>query len=192
LPFAGSDEELLEGLRARQPMATAALCDRYSRWVLRLLGRVLGSDPDLGDLHHEVFAKAIRAAHTIREASAIQGWVGAIAVNVARARLKERARGSWLVLGAEAELARAAAPPVDDELQQALRRCYALLERLSREERIAFTLRFIEGMKLTELADATGVSLATAKRRLGRGEQRFRALAASDPVLRPWLEGGEP
>jgi len=84
----------------------------------------------------------------------------------------------------------AEARPASDEATEALRRTYLVLDRLPREERIAFALRTIEGMKLEEVADACGVSLATAKRRLARAEQRFLELCRADAVLREWLEGG--
>ena len=190
LPFVGSDEALCEGLRAHQPAAVAALCDRYSRMVLRLLARVLGSDDELADLHHDVFVRAIRAAHTVRQPGSLQGWLGTIAVNVARARLKERARRRWLLLLPSDQVPEAEAPQPSSETTEALRRTYRLLDRLPREERIAFALRTIEGMKLEEVAAACGVSLATAKRRLQRAERRFLELARADAVLREWLPGG--
>jgi RNA polymerase sigma-70 factor (ECF subfamily) len=73
---------------------------------------------------------------------------------------------------------------------EALRATYAVLEQLAVDERIAFVLRFIEGMELKEGAVACSVSLATFKRRLARAEERFTELARSSPVLRDWLEGG--
>ena len=190
LPFVGGDEALCEGLRARQPAAMAALCDRYSRMVLRLLGRVLGADDELADLHHDVFVRALRAAHTVRQPSSLQGWLGTIAINVARARLKERARRRWLQLLPGDDAPEAEAPQPNSEATEALRRTYLVLDRLPREERIAFALRTIEGLKLEEVAVACDVSLATAKRRLARAEQRFLELCRADPVLRDWVGGG--
>jgi RNA polymerase sigma-70 factor (ECF subfamily) len=66
-----------------------------------------------------------------------------------------------------------------------------VLERLPADERVAFALRFIDSMELTQVADACGVSLATIKRRLSRAQQTFQRLAAEHAVLREWLEGGE-
>jgi RNA polymerase sigma-70 factor (ECF subfamily) len=58
------------------------------------------------------------------------------------------------------------------------------------DERLAFAMRYIEGMDLQSAAEGCGVSLATLKRRLLRAEQRFVAAAGRAPGLRPWLEGG--
>ena len=77
------------------------------------------------------------------------------------------------------------------EGSQALHATYRLLSTLQPDEQIAFALRFIDGMELTEVAAACDVSLATIKRRLARAEARFSELARSEPALVEWI-GGEP
>jgi RNA polymerase sigma-70 factor (ECF subfamily) len=83
------------------------------------------------------------------------------------------------------------APQPDFEVSEALRAAYRVLSSLQVDERIAFALRFVEGMDLTEVAAACGVSLATTKRRLARAEARFALLADREPSLAEWL-GGTP
>jgi RNA polymerase sigma-70 factor (ECF subfamily) len=61
------------------------------------------------------------------------------------------------------------------------------LRKLPPDERIAVTLRFVEGMTLPEAAAASRLSLSTFKRRLARGEKKFRAMAAHEPALEDWL-----
>ena len=63
---------------------------------------------------------------------------------------------------------------------------------LSSDERIAFSLRHLEELELTEVASACGVSLSTVKRRLKRAEERFDALALRDPRLAGWRRVEEP
>lgn len=190
LPFVGDDETLVRGLRRRDPAAMAAFCERYSDHVLRVLARVLGADSELADLHHDVFVRALGALQKIREPDRLKAWVSIIAVNVARNALKRRYRQRWLRFGKPEDLPEPHAVEASEEQTEALRRTYALLDQLPREERIAFSLRIIDGMKLTEAAEACEVSLATIKRRLSRAEQRFLRLARSDDLLTDWIEGG--
>jgi RNA polymerase sigma-70 factor (ECF subfamily) len=190
LPFAGDDEALVRGLRRRDPAAVAAFCERYSDHVVRVLARLLGADRDLADLHHDVFVRALGALPKIREPDRLKGWISIIAVNVARNALKRRYRQRWLRFGKPEDLPEMHAVQSSDEQSDALRRTYAVLDRLPREERIAFSLRIIDGMKLTEVAAACEVSLATIKRRLARAEKRFLSLARADDVLADWIEGG--
>jgi DNA-directed RNA polymerase specialized sigma24 family protein len=46
-------------------------------------------------------------------------------------------------------------------------------------------------MTLPEAARACGVSLSTFKRRLGRGERRFRELTRDHSALRSWWQEGD-
>ena len=48
---------------------------------------------------------------------------------------------------------------------------YQVLEALPVEEQLAFSLRFIAELQLGECAEALGVSLATAKRRIRRADR---------------------
>ena len=76
---------------------------------------------------------------------------------------------------------------VDDVAREALRATYRVLDRLTVEERAVFTLRYLDGMELTQVAVACDCSLATVKRRLSRAMARFAALATHEPALGPWL-----
>jgi RNA polymerase sigma factor (sigma-70 family) len=64
-----------------------------------------------------------------------------------------------------------------------LARFYALLEQLGVNDRTAFVLRYMEGLKLEEIAERMGVSLATAKRWIGRASREVSALVDADPEL---------
>ena len=55
------------------------------------------------------------------------------------------------------------------------------------DERIAFSLRRLDGMELKEIAHACGCSLATIKRRLARAEKRFLSRAEKHQALQSWL-----
>ena len=191
LPFAGGDEALLQGLQAGRPAAIAAFCDLHSTHVLRVLARILGAGAELADLHHDVFARALRSVSGVKDASALKGWITIIAVNVARSAIKRRAINRWLSFLPWHDVPEVEAPAADEDDVEALRRTYAALDRLPAEERIAFALRIIDGLELTEAAAACGISLATFKRRLTRAEARFITIARQDPRLAAELEGGD-
>jgi RNA polymerase sigma-70 factor (ECF subfamily) len=79
------------------------------------------------------------------------------------------------------------ASTVDAADREALRATYAILDKLSIEERMVFALRMIDGMELKEVALACDCSLATVKRRMARAEARFEKLARAYPCLLPWI-----
>jgi RNA polymerase sigma-70 factor, ECF subfamily len=191
LPFIGNDAALVEGLRARQPSAVAALLDRYGEHVEKVLARIIGADPELPDLLHDVLAGAIAGVHRLREATALRDWLTSVAIFRARTYIKRRTRRRWITLFAPDEMPEAAALSASDEVSQALRCTYEILDRLPTDERIAFTLRILGGMELGAVAQACHVSLATIKRRLARAERRFRDWATAHPVLHDWVTEGD-
>lgn len=191
LPFAGDDAAMVAAMRSGNRAAIAAFHDRYEALVMRTLVRVLGpGERELADLHHDVLVSALGSIDGLRDAGALRSWLTSIAVFTARTRILRRSRRWWLRLLPWHELPEVEAPLSSAEVTEALRATYALLDDLPVDERLAFTLRFIGGMELTEVADACGVSLATVKRRLARAETRFTTLGREHPALAEWIEGG--
>ena len=190
LPFTGDDIALVEGLRAGHPGAIAAFYDRYATHVQRVLARVLGTDRELSDVHHDVFVRALGSVKDIAEPAALKAWITQVTVFTARTCIQKRSRRWWLRLLPPDEVPEQETPPSSGEVNEAVQATYTVLEKLPADERIAFALRFVDGMELTEVALACGVSLATIKRRLARAEDRFLAMARRQPALKEWLEGG--
>lgn len=178
------DAALVQATLRGDRHAFGELFDRHGPHVRRVLQRVLGPDQDLADLLQEVFVAALRDLRKLEDADAISGWLVGIAVHLARRRIRTRTRWRWLLPTAPQDLPEVAVPGPDGAASEQLRASYALLTELPADERIAFCLRFVEGMELTEVAAACDVSLATAKRRLRRAEDAFRAAAAQHPALR--------
>ncbi len=188
--FRGDDPSFLRALREREPAATAALFDANQSSVLAVLARILGVDSELRDLLQEVFLRALRGVHTVRDGRVVQQWLRQIAVCTAMDCLRRRRRRRWLRYVAPEDLDEPPVAPVDSEGRDAVRRVYRILEDFPAEERVAFTLRLFAGMELTEVAAATSCSLATVKRRLSRAEDRFTTAARGDAVLGLWIEKG--
>ncbi|HMI84165.1 MAG TPA: RNA polymerase sigma factor [Polyangiaceae bacterium] len=185
LPVVHTDAVLVASLQAREAGASELLFDRYGAYVERLIVRAVGLDPEVPDLIHEVFARALEGIRSLQESSALKGWIGSIALFTARAFLRNRrTRRRWLSFLAPHDLPDTAATIVSPEVSETLQRTYAVLDTLPADERIAFALRFVEGMELAHIAEMAGVSLATIKRRLVRAQELFWDAAGKDPLLR--------
>lgn len=188
--FLGDDEAFLRALRERDPAAIASLFDAHQGSILAMLARILGVDHELRDLLHDVFVRALRGVHTVRDARVLSQWLRQIAVCTAMDCLRRRRRRRWLRFVAPEELQEPVATPVDTEAREAVERVYRILDEFPAEERVAFTLRLLVGLELTEVAVALKCSLATVKRRLSRAEARFTNAARNDAVLSLWLKQG--
>jgi RNA polymerase sigma-70 factor (ECF subfamily) len=164
--------------------------DRFGALVDRVLRRILGDTRDHDDRVQETFLEVLRTVRALRDPESFKPWVTTIAVRVARAELRRRRVRQIFTLWQSSEL-----PEVshDDDHpgREELRAVFRLLDALPTEDRIAFSLRFLQGEELTEVARLAGCSLATAKRRIARAEAEFRARAASVPALAARLQAGD-
>ncbi len=193
VPWAASyatDEALVAALRAGDPHARLALVDRFGPYIERLVAGALGVDGDLRDVVNDVFVAVLERVHQVRDPGALRGWIGSLAVFTARGHIRKRRRWRWIRFLAPADIPDTAAPTASPEQHLMVRGTYQVLDRLPDDERMAFALRFISEMELTEVAAACGVSLATIKRRLNSAETRFRAEAAKNPLLAERMQRG--
>jgi RNA polymerase sigma-70 factor (ECF subfamily) len=191
VPTGDAEQALVAALRRGEPLAGEALFAAYAPYVRKVVMRVLGPDAEAPDLVQDVFVIALESLHKLDNPRALRGWLAQIAVFQARGCIRKRKQWRIVRLFAPAKLPAQRVSHADFEGSEALRATYRLLSTLHPDEQIAFALRFIDGMELTEVAAACDVSLATIKRRLARAEARFSELARSEPSLVDWM-GGEP
>ncbi len=182
---------LVAGLVRGEASAWNELVDRFGPDVERLVGGALGVDSDLADIVQDVFVRVMERIHQLRDPAALRSWIASVAVFAARGHIRRRRRWRWIRFLAPADIPDVPATTANPENHALLHSTYKLLDTLPENERMAFSLRFISEMELTEVAAACGVSLATIKRRLTRAEAHFLEGARKDPALSERIERGE-
>ncbi len=177
-----TDEQIVEGLCRGDAASAMALYDRYVGMVNRLVWRFLGADGEHDDMVQHVFTTALASASRIRHAEALRSWLVSLTINTVRTELRHRRYRRWVVPSAEVnELVPAYHD--DPEGRELLARLYAILRKLNVDDRIAFTLRYIEGSSLDEIAAVCACSIATVKRRIKSAEEKLDKLAAKEPAF---------
>jgi len=170
-----TDESLVLAARAGDASAKEALFRRHARSASDLGYRLLGRDDELEDVVQESFLAVFEQLSRLADPRAFKTW---LAVIVTRAAIKILRRRRFLSrLGfVQAEriqiediLANDAPPDVRAELE----RVYRAISSLPTIERVVLVSRRIEQLQLEEIAQRTGLSLATVKRRLARAERRL-------------------
>lgn len=152
----------------------------------------MGPRLDLPDLIQDVFINVIQSVHTLREAAALRGWLFQVTVRTARKHLRGQGRRWWLKLWPLGdELDELPASPLDPEASDAVRATFEILERMPAEDRMVFSLRYVSGLDLREMAEACETSRSTLKRRLARAERLFHSAASEHDALQGWLTGGQ-
>lgn len=190
--FLGDDGALLAGVRAGNPLAMAALYDRYVQDVRRILLHTLGPRLDLQDLVQDVFVGVLSSVRSVREAGALRSWLFQVTVRTARKHLRSNSRRWWLKLWPQGdELDSQPAEALEETASDAVQATFRILNGMAAEERLVFSLRYVSGLELLEMAELCEMALSTLKRRLARAEQRFHAEARKDDILRGWAAEGE-
>lgn len=181
-PLGGGDAQLVERALAGERSAQRALYVRHAPWAGALAARLLGSRADGEDALHDAFADAFEQLHRLQTPAAFRGWLRRIVLTRVHRRLRRRRFralfGSQPAL--DATLARLAAPTCSPARRAELARIDAVLARLAPGPRLCWSLRRVEGYTLPEIADATGLSLATVKRRIAVAQAALSAHIAGE------------
>ena len=187
-PIPDGDAGLVAALRSGRVDASAALFERHGRLVQRILARVLGPDPDLADLLHDVFVQALENLDRLDDPKSLRTWLTSIAVFTARGHIRRRRRWRMLQYLPLGQLPEPGVTSRVEEWSEPLGATYRVFDRLGDDDRILIALRYVEGLELTEVAAAVGISLATVKRRLQKAHVRFSRLARTEPALVEWMK----
>ena len=170
------DQDLVNALRLRQPMATECLVTQYGERAYRLAVRITGNGQDAEEVVQDAFWSVARKIDTFRGESAFGSWLYRIVSNAAYQKLRGRQSRRHDISLEEAlplfdESGRHINPVadwsacVDDpatqvELRTALS---AAIAELPAPYRIVLVLRDVEGRSNGEIADVLGLSVAVVK-----------------------------
>lgn len=181
-----TERHLVEAAQDGDQGAFAELVRRYDRSVLRIALRLLPSSEDAQDAYQDAFIKAYRRLDTFRFQCRFHTWLYRIATNVCLDHLRRRkARPEFGVFEADHETGRsplqlAADPRPSSSPEQMLgseeisRRLKVALDTLSDRERLVFTLRHHEGMRLRQIGETCSMSEESAKQCLFRATKKLR------------------
>jgi RNA polymerase sigma-70 factor (ECF subfamily) len=191
-----SDAELVVAVGQGDHQALEVIWKRYAAAVRSTLYSALGPDHSIDDLIQDVFVSFFRCSSRLNNPSALKAYLLGSAVRIAAFERRTRGRRSkWLgvfqQLGFDASERQL--PEVGQgDLLAALRR---VLDQVSERPRMAFILRYVEDLTISEIAVAMSTSEATAKRDVARGRARVLLLASREPSLCDYLKylgGNEP
>lgn len=184
------DGDLLRAHAAGDPHAFARLYDRYDRAIFVFIRRLLGpaQAEAAEDLHQETWIAVSQSGASFDPARArFAAWL----YTVARHKTFDHFRRQKVTLLARPgdppfeDAALEVADPIQTPLEQVQSRETALkivaaVDALPLEQRGVFVMFADGGLSLEEIADATGVSLETAKSRLRYARAKLRESLAGE------------
>lgn len=188
-------DQLLTRLQEGEQAAFDEVFQLYRDMVYTLAFKLLDDKNESMDITQEVFLTLFCKIENFRGECSLKTWIYRITINQAASRNRWWRRRFWqrttsLHLDADQydghrEAASRSPSPAQlcfsRELKRALEKG---LRQLPFEQRVAVSLRDVEGLTYEEIAEVTGSAVGTVKSRIARGRERLRE------VLAPFKEGG--
>jgi RNA polymerase sigma-70 factor (ECF subfamily) len=177
-----TDTELIQMAQRGNMEAFETLVRRYDRQVFSIAAGYVTSADDAKDIHQEVFLRVYRGLARFKFRSEFGTWLHRITTNVCLTHRSRLGRDRHLPLDQLIESGSERHPQLHDEAtarrmgedEEITRRVGRALERLSPRQRLVFTLRHLEGHKLSEIGRMLGCSDGTVKKHLFEATARMR------------------
>jgi RNA polymerase sigma-70 factor (ECF subfamily) len=176
--MASGEETLVNEILSGDVNAYALLVKRYQKPIYNLMLRMTGSEQDAVDLTQEAFVRAYEKLEKFNPSAPFFPWLYTMGLNLARDFLRRARRHPIEPYESENSLPVELGP--DEALSEQLDAQQVMegLQTLSVDDREALLLRFHEGLSMSEVAQALGLSLSAAKMRIHRGLSKLRKVLA--------------
>lgn len=153
-----SESHYLQRAKAYDVAALAALYDHYEAKIYSYIYHRVGSQSVAQDLTSQVFLRVLESIQTDRAwETSFSGWLYRIAHNLVIDFYRRRGRTAQVSLDDMTEMqSRIEGPEIAAERALAAERLRVAINRLTEEQAQVVTLRFLEGLSITEVADNMG------------------------------------
>lgn len=169
-----SDADLASRIARGERWAEAAFYRRHAARVLALAQRLLGNSWDAEDVTQETFVTAFEIWNQLRDQERVRSWLMQIAVRKVHRQFRRRRLLRLLGLDRNADdlpLDALAHEDLSAEARSELMVLDSVLKSLPPAAKIAWMLRYVEGLPLEEVAERCDCSLATVKRRIADAQR---------------------
>jgi RNA polymerase sigma-70 factor, ECF subfamily len=165
------EDSLVARLRAGDGDAAREFFDTYAKRIQRFIANALGGDPrDAEDLLQETFIALAEALPYFRGDASLFTFACTIAHRKVQSFIRRTARRRRLALEPAIESPRESIDPREhDDVARAMK-------RLERDYREVLMLKYVEEMKVGEIARVTELSEHAVESRLARARRALRAM----------------
>jgi len=184
--MAPDETELIQRAQQGDFSSFEQLVFRYDKEVLTIAARFVRNSDDAKDIYQEVFLRVYQGLHRFRMQSEFATWLYRITTNVCLTHRSRRKKQAHVSLDDEQDESEGEPHPrsvavSEDPLpdQQAMAENISThirraMELLSPQQKMVFTLKHYQGLKLREIADAMQCTEGTVKKHLFTATQRMR------------------
>ena len=179
-----SDAAVVAQVLAGDKDAFRLLVDRHTRSIYGVAYRMTGNQHDAEEILQETFLRAYRSLHSFELRASFSTWLYRIAVNRCLDFLKaKKMTDAYQITDNQdhdedsREVQIAATNPGPERLllsAEARQKLTHAIGSLSPAERLAFTMRHMEGKSIEEIGKALNIRTSAAKNSIFRAVQKIR------------------
>ena len=182
-----NEKALIERARGGDTDSFSALVRVYQERAIHAAYAIIGNFEDARDIAQDSFVKAYTSLESFKEQSKFYTWFYRILVNTSKDFLRKRKLRQLVPFwfggldeeeGGTDPVANVAAV-TETAPQELMNRelgaqIFEALERLPFRQRSAFSLRYLEGLSLEEIAGSLGISVGAVKANLWQAGDKMR------------------
>ena len=177
-----TDDDLVAESKKGDERAFAELVKRHREKAVELAYLAVGNYEDARDLSQEAFVKVYHSLKRFEMRAKFSTWFYRILMNTAKDFLRKKQWKQFLTWKTHEEMEdffekvhQPGVSPVKDLMREELQhQMTGALVKLPLKQRWIFTLRFLEGLSIREIGEATNLSEGTVKAALHFGIQKFK------------------
>lgn len=156
-----TDEQLIEGCKARKPLLQKALYEKYSRKMMGVCMRYSNSYEEAQDVLQDGFVKVFEKIGTFQSQGSFEGWIRRIFVNTALDSIRKNKESKLLADIDQVGYSLDSGLNIEGEINA--NEMMAILQKIPAGYRVVFNMFAIEGYSHKEIAEELGVSESTSK-----------------------------
>jgi len=179
------DNELIDGLKNNRREAFRHLVERYQDLVVSTCYNFIKNPNDAHDTAQEVFIEVYRSIHKFRQDAAISTWLYRIAVNKSLNFLRKHKKDHRFVPSEQAFQAEKAPVNLSEpdftqtyekEAEFACRAklLHQAIEKLTHNQKTAFTLHKFNNLPYKEIAEVMNLSLTAIESLIHRAKKKLQ------------------
>jgi RNA polymerase sigma-70 factor (ECF subfamily) len=179
-----ADSDLVARAAAGDGSAFHVLVERHRTMVYRIAYQFARNHHDAEDITQDVFIKVYRSLDRFRYDAQLTSWLYRVVMNACIDHRRRQSPAGWAPLTDDAEMRMVNTPetgPGPEDMVYGRQLGDVLdgeIARLPPGQRLVFTMRHHEGLKLSEIAEALGLAEGTVKRQLHAAVHRLRGALA--------------
>ncbi|MCP4217901.1 MAG: RNA polymerase sigma factor [bacterium] len=172
--------EFLQKLEQRDKESFKILYEKFKVPLYHLIHSILKDKEKTADIIQDTFIKAIKSIHQLEDGKKIKYWIFRIAVNLSLNAIKKDHRLSYagddLELIADQSVSKKFRLKGSEDLEARNYFIRKQVEQLPVKHRLPFNLKYVQGLKETEIGEILEIPVGTVKSRLNAAKSKIRKL----------------